>query len=73
METTIAVIVLGALLGDAGMPSRQEREWHETEMNICAAAGEVRADLDLKGCVDAEVKRKRARLMREIQSGSWTR
>jgi hypothetical protein len=71
METTFAVIVMGILAtGTAGLPSRDEREFNDTTKRICAAGQVTRADLDMRGCILAEVERKRAALMKELE-GEW--
>jgi hypothetical protein len=71
VETTIAVIVMGVLVtGTAGLPSRDEREFNDATKRICAAGQVTRADLDMRGCILAEVDRKRAALMKDLE-GEW--
>jgi hypothetical protein len=73
METLFAATVLGTLLFGDGLPSREEREYREHEMRVCAAGGNYRADLNARTCIINEMRRKKAELLNDIKQGRWSR
>jgi hypothetical protein len=73
METLFAATVLGTLLFGDGLPSREEREWREHEMRVCAAGEVRRADLNARECIIIEMQRRKAELLADIRKGEWKR